>query len=103
MYAIIETGGKQYRVAPGDRVFIETIPMNVGDELELAGLKAVSTDDGRFLIGDDAAAARITATVTGEGRGEKIIVFKFKRKKQYKRTYGHRQNYTEVTINNVVV
>jgi large subunit ribosomal protein L21 len=103
MYAIIETGGKQYRVAPGDRVCIETIPMKVGDELELNGLKAVSTADGRFLTGADAAAARLTATVTGESRGQKIIVFKFKRKKQYKRTYGHRQNYTELIIKDVVV
>jgi large subunit ribosomal protein L21 len=103
MYAIIETGGKQYRVAPGDRVRIEHIPMAIGDSLELNGLKAVSTDDGRLLTGQDAASAKITATVSGEGRGDKIIVFKFKRKKQYKRTYGHRQNYTEVTINEVLV
>ena len=103
MYAIIETGGKQYRVAPGDKVRVETVPMEVGAELELSGLKAVSTDDGKLLFGNDVANAKITATVSGHGRGEKLIVFKFKRKKQYKRTYGHRQNYTEVTINQVVV
>jgi large subunit ribosomal protein L21 len=103
MYAIIETGGKQYRVAPGDKVRVESIPVEVGAELELAGLKAVSTDDGKFLTGDDAQNAKITATVTGHGRGEKTIVFKFKRKKQYKRTYGHRQNYTEVTVNQVMI
>lgn len=103
MYAIIETGGKQYRVAPGDKVRVETVPMEVGAELELNGLKAVSTDDGKMLLGNDVANAKITATVTGHGRGEKLIVFKFKRKKQYKRTYGHRQNYTEVTINQVLV
>ena len=103
MYAIIETGGKQYRVAPGDKVRVETVPMEVGAELELSGLKAVSTDDGKLLLGDDVANAKLTATVSGHGRGEKLIVFKFKRKKQYKRTYGHRQNYTEVTINQVLV
>ena len=103
MYAIIETGGKQYRVAPGDKVRVETVPMEVGAELELTGLKAVSTDDGRMLLGPDVANAKITATVSGHGRGEKLIVFKFKRKKQYKRTYGHRQNYTEVTVGQVVV
>ena len=103
MYAIIETGGKQYRVAPGDKVRVETVPMEVGAELELSGLKAVSTDDGKLLLGSDAAHAKITATVTGHGRGEKLIVFKFKRKKQYKRTYGHRQNYTEVTVKEVLV
>jgi large subunit ribosomal protein L21 len=103
MYAIIETGGKQYRVAPGDKVRVETVPMEVGAELELSGLKAVSTDDGKLLLGNDVANAKLTATVSGHGRGEKLIVFKFKRKKQYKRTYGHRQNYTEVTINQVLV
>ena len=103
MYAIIETGGKQYRVAPGDKVRVETVPMEVGAELELGGLKAVSTDDGKLLLGNDVANAKLTATVSGHGRGEKLIVFKFKRKKQYKRTYGHRQNYTEVTINEVLV
>ena len=103
MYAIIETGGKQYRVAPGDKVRVETVPMEVGAELELSGLKAVSTDEGKLLLGNDVANAKLTATVSGHGRGEKLIVFKFKRKKQYKRTYGHRQNYTEVTINQVLV
>jgi large subunit ribosomal protein L21 len=103
MYAIIETGGKQYRVAPGDKVRVETIPMEVGAELELGGLKAVSTDDGKFLTGSDISNAKITATVTAQDRGEKTIVFKFKRKKQYKRTYGHRQNFTEVTVNEVVL
>ena len=102
-YAIIETGGKQYRVAPGDKVRVETVPMEVGAELELSGLKAVSTDEGKLLLGNDVANAKLTATVSGHGRGQKLIVFKFKRKKQYKRTYGHRQNYTEVTINQVLV
>jgi large subunit ribosomal protein L21 len=67
------------------------------------GLKAVSTDDGRMLLGEEIANAKVTATVTGHDRGPKTIVFKFKRKKQYKRTYGHRQNYTELMINDVVV
>ena len=103
MYAIIETGGKQYRVAPGEKVRVESIPMEVGAEIEMGGLKAISTDDGRMLLGDDVANAKVTATVTGHDRGPKTIVFKFKRKKQYKRTYGHRQNYTELVINDVVV
>jgi len=105
MYAIIETGGKQYRVAPGERVRVETIPVEVGAEIELTGtgVKAVSNDDGQLLLEPDIGAARVTATVTGHGRGDKLIVFKFKRKKQYKRTYGHRQNYTELTINQVLL
>jgi len=105
MYAIIETGGKQYRVAPGERVRVETIPVEIGAEVELtgAGVKAVSNDDGQMLTGPDAQGARVTATVTGQSRGDKTLVFKFKRKKQYKRTYGHRQNYTELTINQVLL
>jgi large subunit ribosomal protein L21 len=103
MYAIIETGGKQYRVSPGDKVRVESIPMEVGAELELTGLKAVATDDGKLLTGADIQNAKITATVIAQDRGEKTIVFKFKRKKQYKRTYGHRQNYTEVAVNDVLL
>jgi large subunit ribosomal protein L21 len=103
MYAIIETGGKQYRVSPGERVRVETIPVEVGAELEFTGLKAVSNDEGKMLLGEEIANAKVVATVSGQGRGDKTIVFKFKRKKQYKRTYGHRQNYTELTINQVLV
>ena len=103
MYAIIETGGKQYRVAPGDKVRVETVPMEVGADIELSGLKAVSTDDGKMLLGNDVTNAKVMGKVTGHGRGEKLIVFKFTRKKQYRRTYGHRQNYTEVTISDVQV
>jgi large subunit ribosomal protein L21 len=103
MYAIIETGGKQYRVAPGDKVRVETIPVETGAELEFPGVKAITNDDGQLLTGSDIANAKVVATVSGHGRGEKTIVFKFKRKKQYRRTYGHRQNYTELTIGQVLV
>jgi len=103
MYAIIETGGKQYKVAPGEKVRVETIPVELGAELEFTGLKAASNADGQLLTGGDLGSSKVTATVTAQGRGEKIIVFKFKRKKQYRRTYGHRQNYTELTINDVLI
>src|SRR3982750_2442031 len=96
MYAVIATGGKQYRVAPGDKLRIETISAEVGAELEFSGLIAASNDAGEMLTADRLANARVNATVTGQGRGDKLIVFKFKRKKQYKRTIGHRQNYTEL-------
>ncbi len=102
MYAVIQTGGKQYRVAPGDRVRVDTILEEVGAQIELTGLLALANDDGQFLTGPDVANSKITATVTRHGRGDKIIVFKFKRKKQYKRLYGHRQNFTEVTVNEVI-
>ena len=103
MYAVIETGGKQYRVAPGDTVRVETIPFQAGETVELGGLLAVAQDSGEMLTGDAISNARVVAKVTGHGRGDKIIVFKFKRKKQYKRTYGHRQNYTELQVTDVAV
>jgi large subunit ribosomal protein L21 len=105
MYAIIETGGKQYRVAPGEKVRVESLPHNIDETLELtgAGIKAVSNTDGQLLTGNDISNAKVTATVTKEGPGDKIVVFKFKRKKQYRRTYGHRQNYTELTINDITL
>ncbi|HYZ84913.1 MAG TPA: 50S ribosomal protein L21 [Bryobacteraceae bacterium] len=103
MYAVIEAGGKQYRVAPGDRLRVETIDAEVGATVEIGGLLLASTDSGQLLTARDLADARVVATVSGHGRGDKTVVFKFKRKKQYKRTIGHRQNYTELTVNDVVL
>ena len=100
MYAIIETGGKQYRVAPGEKVRVESLKADVGASVELGGVKAVSRD-GELSLGGDVANAKVLATVSKHGRGEKLLVFKFKRKKQYKRTYGHRQNYTELTVDDI--
>jgi large subunit ribosomal protein L21 len=103
MYAVIQAGGKQYRVAPGDKVRIDTLPVEVGAEIELNGVLAVGKDDGNLVIGSDLSNAKVVATVSGHGRGDKVLVFKFKRKKQYRKTIGHRQNYTELTIGDVLV
>ena len=103
MYAIIETGGKQYRVAPGDEIRGETVAGDLNAPVEFSRVLAVSKDDGQLLTGADVAAARVTGTITANGRGDKVLVFKFKRKKQYKRTTGHRQNFTQVRINEVVL
>jgi len=103
MYAVIQTGGKQYRVAPGDRLHVESIDAAVGSEVEFGGLLAVSSVSGEFITGSGLANAKVVATISGHGRGDKIIVFKFKRKKQYRRTQGHRQNFTEVTVSDVFV
>jgi large subunit ribosomal protein L21 len=103
MYAVIETGGKQYRVKPGDFLKVETLPGEAGSEIELGRVLAVVGDDQQLLLGDAIASAKVKATITGNDRGDKVIVFKFKRKKQYKRTIGHRQNCTKVTINEIVV
>ena len=103
MYAVIQSGGKQYRVAPGDKIRVETIPFDSGETVELGGLLAVAQDSGEMLTGDAISSAKVVAKVTGHGRADKIIVFKFKRKKQYKRTYGHRQNYTELQVTDVAM
>ncbi|HLG98542.1 MAG TPA: 50S ribosomal protein L21 [Bryobacteraceae bacterium] len=102
MYAVIEAGGKQVKVAPGDVVQVETIAGDVGSEVELGRVLAVMNDSNELVAGAAAGNARVKGTITAHGRGDKVIVFKFKRKKQYKRTIGHRQNYTEVTINEIL-
>lgn len=101
MYAVIETGGKQYRVAPGDTIEVEKLPGPVGTEVELSRVLAVSRDD-RLLTGSELDGARVRATITAQGRGEKIRVFKFKRKKQYKRTIGHRQHLTQLKVTEIL-
>ena len=98
MHAIIETGGKQYRVASGDVLRVEKVAGDVGDEIELP-VKAGFRDGGEFVSG----GGTVKATILGDGRGDKIIVFKFKRKKQYKKTIGHRQSYTQVKVGDISV
>jgi large subunit ribosomal protein L21 len=103
MYAVIETGGKQYRVAPGDRIQVETLPGDTGSEIEVGRVLAVFNDDQQLLSGDQIANAKVKATIISNDRASKVIVFKFKRKKQYKRTIGHRQNFTALTVNEILV
>lgn len=102
MYAVIETGGKQYRVAPGDVIEVETLPGDVGAEIEFNRVVALMNDSNELITGPDLGEARVTGTISGHGRGNKVLVFKFKRKKQYKRTIGHRQNFTRVTVNEIL-
>ena len=103
MYAVIQTGGKQYRVAPGETVEIEKLPWEVGSELELHGVLAVSKEPDQMLTGERIANAKVMATIVSHGRAEKIRVFKFKRKKQYKQLTGHRQSFTAVKVTDIVV
>jgi large subunit ribosomal protein L21 len=100
MYAVIRTGGKQYRVAPGDTLKIEKSEHENGT-LEFSDVLAVSGDAGKFE--SELSGAKVLATVLGEGRGEKILVFHYKRKKQYKKLQGHRQSFVEVKINEIQV
>src|SRR5215467_12835267 len=102
MYAVIETGGKQYRVAPGDLIQVETVEGEVGAEVEFNRVLAVVRDTNEVVSGGALAQARVKGTIASHGRGDKVIVFKIKRKKQYKRTIGHRQNYTEVRVGEIL-
>jgi large subunit ribosomal protein L21 len=102
MHAIIETGGKQFRVAPGDVIRVPKLEAETGAEVALGKVVALFTDAGEMLTGEGAGTVKVNATIAGQDRGEKILVFKFKRKKQYKRTQGHRQDYTEVRIRDIV-
>jgi large subunit ribosomal protein L21 len=97
MHAILETGGKQYRVASGDVIRVEKLAGDVGSEIELP-VKAAFKEDGQMVSG-----GTVKATILGAGRGNKILVFKFKRKKQYKKTIGHRQSFTELKVGDIVV
>ena len=98
MHAIIETGGKQFRVAPGDVVRVPKLTGDVGAEIALGKVVALFGDGGNLVSGDGAASVRVNATIAAHDKADKILVFKFKRKKQYKRTQGHRQDFTEVRI-----
>src|SRR5262245_16934466 len=101
-YAIIRTGGKQFRVSPGDVIRIPTLAdKNEGDTVEFDEVLVAGSDDGVRIGAPTLAGARVTATVLKNGRGPKIIVFKFKRRKHYKRTKGHRQGFTAVKIDSV--
>jgi large subunit ribosomal protein L21 len=102
MNAIIETGGKQYRVAAGDVVRVEKLAGEVGSEIDLT-LKAVFKDEGQLVTGADLGQVSVKGTIVANGRGKKVLVFKFKRKKQYKRTIGHRQDFTEVKVGDILV
>jgi large subunit ribosomal protein L21 len=98
MHAIVETGGKQFRVAPGDVIRVPKLAAEVGAEVALGKVVALFKDGGDMVTG----TGQVNATVSAQDRGDKILVFKFKRKKQYKRTQGHRQDYTEVRIRDIV-
>ena len=102
MYAVIETGGKQYRVAPGQTIEVDTLAGEVGSDVEFDRVLALSNDSHELTLGDSLRTARVRGRIAAHGRAPKIIVFKFKRKKQYKRTIGHRQNFTRVLVQEIV-
>ncbi len=103
MTAIIVTGGKQYKVAEGDTLFIEKLPVEAGDAVTFDQVLAVIDGDNATFGAPVVEGAKVEATVEKNGRGKKIIVFKYKPKRGYKRKQGHRQPYTKVTINSITV
>jgi large subunit ribosomal protein L21 len=102
VYAIIESGGKQYRVEPGAVVALERIPGEVGSQVELDRVLLVS-DGSTIKVGQPTVAgAKVISQIVAQTRGKKIDVFKFKRRKKYRRKTGHRQNLTEVRVAEIV-
>ena len=101
MYAVIKTGGKQYRVAPGDTIRIERVDGKVGEKVNFGSVLAVHTDDKKVLLGADAGKASVTGKIVQQGRAKKVIVLKFKKTNQYKIQRGHRQNFTAVQVSDI--
>jgi large subunit ribosomal protein L21 len=102
MFAVIETGGKQYKVRPNQTVEVELLPLAPGSDVELDRVLLLANGD-EMIVGQPLVdGALVKATVARQGRGKKIIVFKYKSKKRYRRKTGHRQNYTYLTINDII-
>ena len=98
MYAVIKTGGKQYRVAPGEKIKIEQIPADVGATIVLDQVLMVADGDAVKVGTPLVTGATVSATVMSHGRGVKVKIFKMRRRKHYQKTQGHRQNYTEIRV-----
>ncbi|MCP5141368.1 MAG: 50S ribosomal protein L21 [Chromatiales bacterium] len=101
MHAVIVTGGKQYRVAEGDTLRVEKLPVNEGDTVEFDQVLMVSDGDNVTIGAPTIDGGKVTATVSGQGRADKITIIKFRRRKHYRRQAGHRQYYTEVKITGI--
>ena len=102
MYAVVKTGGKQYKVAPGEKLKVEQIPADVGAEVILDQVLMVGDGDAVRVGQPTLAGATVKAIVLAHGRGEKIRIFKMRRRKHYQKHQGHRQNYTELQIEAIV-
>ena len=101
MYAVVRSGGKQYRVSPGGSVRVEKLAGEVGSKVTLEEVLMVG-GEGDVKIGTPTVdGASVSGTITAQGRGDKIRVFKMKRRKGYRRTQGHRQDYTEIAIDGI--
>ncbi len=102
MYAVVKTGGKQYKVAPGEKLKVEQMPADVGAQVVLDQVLLVGEGDSVRLGQPVLAGATVTATVVSHGRHDKVRIFKMRRRKHYQKHQGHRQNYTELKIDSIV-
>ncbi|MEL0070688.1 MAG: 50S ribosomal protein L21 [Betaproteobacteria bacterium] len=101
MYAVIKSGGKQYKVAAGEKLKIEQIPSQIGEKISLDQVLMVSQGD-KVTVGSPLVdGAVVSATVLGHGRADKVKIFKMRRRKHYQKRQGHRQNFTEVMIDEI--
>ncbi len=96
MYAVVKTGGKQYKVAVGEKLKVEQIPAELDSQIELEVL--MIADGDKLKLGEEAAKAKVVAKVVAHGRGEKVRIFKMRRRKHYQKRQGHRQNFTQIEI-----
>jgi len=103
MYAVVKTGGKQYKVAPGEKLKVEQIPADVGAEVTLDQVLMIGEGESVRLGAPTVAGASVKATVVAQGRGEKVKIFKMQRRKHFRKHQGHRQNYTEIEISGITV
>jgi large subunit ribosomal protein L21 len=102
MYAVVRTGGKQYRVSPGDSIEVEKLPFEVGEQIELDQVLLVANGSGTRIGRPVVDGARIKATVTRQAKGRKVIIFKYRSSKRYRRKKGHRQQLTRLRIDEIV-
>lgn len=103
MYAVIKTGGKQYKVSAGGKLKVESLPVEVGGAVEIKDVLMVADGDSVKIGAPFVAGASVKATVVSHGRGDKVMIFKMRRRKHYRKTQGHRQNYTELRIEGISV
>lgn len=101
MYAVIKTGGKQYKVAAGDYLKVEKLDGDVGSKVVIDKILMVADGDDVTIGSPLVAGAKVNATVLSHGKGDKVMIFKFHRRKHYRKTQGHRQSYTEIQIDDI--
>lgn len=103
MYAVIKTGGKQYKVSAGGKLKVESLPAEVGSAVEISDVLMVADGENIKVGAPFVAGASVKATVLAHGRGDKVRIFKMRRRKHYRKSQGHRQNYTELRIDGISV